>query len=240
MTGVVARMQARSDSAGAGILADRAAHKDGQMITPDSSGGILDLRALCLAFLEALERGEPLSLWLSAYPEHAEILADLAATFPGERPAPDEVAITERIMRQTLQAHFHPAGSSVSVAHPLARRGLDFPSAATQLRIPIEILLKIDHQMIPIQSVPLRLLAQLGALLGCPAEQLWAELAPSHPVGAKPEDPTSRTRPGQLQTFAAAIQATTKISSADRSYWLAVLNEAGVRLPDPTAAREDA
>lgn len=205
------------------------------MNIPDPPGAHPDLRALQVAFLDALERGEPASSWIAAYPEHAALLAELAeAAAPTDDPPPaDQLAATEAIMRQTLQAHLHPPRANPGLAGHLARRGLDFPAVAARLRLPPEILFKIDRRVIPVHTVPAPLLAQLAELLDCTVEVLRAGLAGSRPQTAGAWYHARRPPEVGQQSFADAVQASVAISPADRSYWLALLTGSG---PGPADA----
>lgn len=193
------------------------------MSPPEPPAGSEDLRTLKLAFLEALEQGESPAPWFAAYPEHAAILADLAvaAALPDKPPPAAEVAATEAIMRRTLRAHLDQTDrAEPGLAARVARQRLTWPAIAAQVRLPTEILIKIDRRVIPVDTVPARLLHQLAALLDCTAEALRAGLTGAGPQTAGAMYHATRPPTVRQQAFAAAVQASLNISAADRAYWL--------------------
>ena len=194
------------------------------MSAPEPPAGSEDLRTLKLAFLEALEQGESPAPWFAAYPEHAAILADLAVAtaLPDQPPPAAEVAAAEAIMRQTLRAHLdHTDRTEPGIAARLARQRLTWPAIAAQVRLPPEILIKIDRRVIPVDTVPACLLHQLADLLDCTVAALCAGLVGAGPQTAGTMYHATRPPTVRQQGFAAAVQASVNISAADRAYWLA-------------------
>jgi hypothetical protein len=178
---------------------------------------------LKLAFLDALEQGEAPADWLRRYPQHAATLTDLAlaATTPADDPPAAAVARAAQFARAAL----HMQAAPVAVAEPtLGERvkglGLNMREVAARVRLTSEILFKLDRRIIPVDTVPARLLNELGAVLGCTADALRAGLGGvgPHTAGAMyhaHQPPTV----GQ-QSFADAVRACLNLSAEDQAYWL--------------------
>jgi hypothetical protein len=197
------------------------------MNTPLPPGAPPDLRRLKLAFLAALERGESPRPWLAAYPAYAGILADLAvaSAAPSTPAPPAEVDAAAAILRATLQAHLTGMGArEPGLAARIAARGLRLPAVAAHVRLPPEILFKIDRRIIPLDTIPSRLLHALAALLECPIAALCASLAGSGPRTAGALYHATRPPAVRQQPFAEAVRTSLTIDPADQAYWLAAVD----------------
>jgi hypothetical protein len=181
-----------------------------------------DLRAIQVAFLAALEQGEAPAPWLRRYPQHARALTDLAlaATVPVPEPTQAEVARTADILRAALTQHATRNTQPVRLGERVKALGLKMADVAAQVRLTSDILFKIDRRIIPVETVPARLLDQLAGILDCSATALRAGLAGRAPQTAgamyhAKQQPTT----GQ-QSFADAVRASVSLAEADRAYWL--------------------
>jgi hypothetical protein len=188
----------------------------------ENSGPEVELRVLKLAFLDAIEQGEAAAEWLRRYPQHATSLTDLAlaATMPGDAPA-SAVARAAAFARAAL----HAQAGSVAAAEPalaarVKARGLTMREVATRVRLTSEILFKLDRRIIPVDTVPARLLNELGAVLGCTADALRAGLGGAGPQTAGAMYHAKQAPAVGQQAFADAVRASLNLSAEDRAYWL--------------------
>src|SRR5438045_1161121 len=104
-----------------------------------------DLRAIKLAFLDAIEQGEAPAPWLRRYPQHARILTDLAlATIPAAEPTEAEVVQATAILRQTLTQHLARNTQPVHLGERVKALGLKMGEVAARVRLTGDILFKLD------------------------------------------------------------------------------------------------
>jgi hypothetical protein len=191
------------------------------MTTPNNPTDTNDLRAVQIAFLEALEQGEPPAAWLRRYPQYAQTLTDLALTVaaPATDPTPADIAHAEGILRSALQARTL-AQPAPRLAERVKARGLSMREVAARVRLTSDILFKIDRRVIPVDTVPARLLDQLGQVLGCTADALRAGLAGSAPPTAGAMYHAKQAPTVGQQPFADAVRTSVALPAADRAYWL--------------------
>ncbi len=183
----------------------------------------VDVRRLKLAFLDALEEGEAPAAWLRRYPQHAATLIDLAlaATTPAADAPASTVARAAGFARAALQAQAVPvAVAEPSLGERVKALGLNMRDVAARVRLTSEILFKIDRRIIPVETVPARLLGDLSAILGCTADALRAGLGGSGPQTAGAMYHAKQAPTVGQQDFAAAVRASLNLSAADRAYWL--------------------
>lgn len=190
---------------------------------PAGHAGTEDNRAIHIAFLAALEAGEPPDTWFRRYPQHAPLLIDLAQAYGVEaaQPAPlpaDIVAVTA-IGRRTLAQATAPA--TLGLAARAARAGLSLRELAARVSLSSDILLKVDRCIIQPATVPARLVEQLAQLLGCTTDALRAGLAGTAPRTAGAMYHAAQAPQVGQQTFAEAVRSSRMISAADRKRWLA-------------------
>jgi hypothetical protein len=189
------------------------------MSTPTNPAEETDLRGIKLAFLEALEQGEAPASWIRQYPQYARALTDLAlaATAPAD---PPEATITRAatFLRATLPTT--PLAQAVTFGERVKQAGLSMRDVATRVRLNTEILFKLDRRIIPVETVPTRLLDQLATMLGCSPEALRAGLAGNGPQTAGAMYHAKQPPAVGQQPFAEAVRASLTIAPADRAYWL--------------------
>ena len=182
-----------------------------------------DVRLLKLAFLDALEGGEAPAAWLRRYPQHAATLIDLALAVRSTADDPPAAAVDRaaRFARTALQAQAAPAlVAEPTLGERVKTLGLNMREVAARVRLTSEILFKIDRRIIPVETVPARLLGDLGTILGCTADALRAGLGGTGPQTAGAMYHAKQAPTVGQQDFAAAVHASLNLSAADRAYWL--------------------
>ena len=183
-----------------------------------------DLRVLKLALLDALEQGETPADWLRRFPQHAATLTDLAlaATTPPMEPPATAVARAAQFARAALRALAAPAtGAEPGLGDRVKALGLTMRDVATRVRLTSEILFKLDRRIIPVETVPARLLTELGAVLGCTADALRAGLGGAGPQTAGAMYHAHQPPTVGQQAFGDAVRASLNLSAEDQAYWLA-------------------
>ena len=179
-----------------------------------------ELRMIKLAFLEAIERGDTPAAWIGRYPQHALALTDLAlaASSTEDEPSAALVSRAADFTRTALAAHLAP--QPVSLGERVKALGLTMRAVAAQVRLSSDVLVKLDRRVVPVETVPVRLLDQLGQVLGCTADALRLGLGGAMPqtTGAMYHAKAPPTV-GQ-QSFADAVRTSVTLAKADREYWL--------------------
>lgn len=196
----------------------------------------IDLRGLKLAFLDALEQGANPADWLRRYPQHATALTDLAlaATTPDADPPASMVARATRIARAAWQAQPGPGtGIEPSLGERVKALGLNMRDVAARVRLTSEILFKLDRRIIPVETVPARLLNELGAVLDCTADALRAGLGGRGPQTAGAMYHAHQPPEVGRQSFADAVRASLNLSADDQAYWLQQESPATPDEPQP-------
>ena len=189
----------------------------------DNPGPDGELRGVKLAFLDALEQGEAPADWLRRYPQHAATLTDLAlaATIPAADPPASAVARAAACARAALAAHTVPGVvDEPALGERVKALGLNMRDVAARVRLTSEILFKLDRRIIPVDTVPARLLNELGAVLGCTADALRAGLVGGGPQTAGAMYHAKQAPTVGQQAFADAVRASLNLSAEDRAYWL--------------------
>jgi hypothetical protein len=181
----------------------------------------IELRVLKLAFLDALEQGEAPAEWLRRYPQYAASLTDLAlaAVVPATDPPAATVARAAQFARTALRAQAAP-GAEPALGDRVKALGLNMRDVAARVRLTSEILFKLDRRIIPVDTVPARLLNDLGTILGCTAEALRAGLGGVGPQTAGAMYHAKQAPTVGQQAFADAVRASLNLSAEDRAYWL--------------------
>ena len=189
----------------------------------DNPGPDGELRGVKLAFLDALEQGEAPADWLRRYPQYAATLTDLAlaATIPAADPPASAVARAAACARAALAAHTAPGVvAEPALGERVKALGLNMRDVAARVRLTSEILFKLDRRIIPVDTVPARLLNELGAVLGCTADALRAGLGGAGPQTAGAMYHAKQAPAVGQQAFADAVRASLNLSAEDRAYWL--------------------
>jgi hypothetical protein len=197
----------------------------------DNPGPDGELRGVKLAFLDALEQGEAPADWLRRYPQHAATLTDLAlaATTPATDLPASAVARAAALARAALHAQAtvspqsairNPQSAEPALGERVKALGLNMRDVAARVRLTSEILFKLDRRIIPVDTVPARLLNELGAVLGCTADALRAGLGGAGPQTAGAMYHAKQAPAVGQQAFADAVRASLNLSAEDRAYWL--------------------
>jgi len=111
--------------------------------------------------------------------------------------------------------------TSWSVSQSIKDLGMDFSDLGRQLRLPQEVLQKIDMRLLHVASIPERLFDMLADALLVPAEYIrnYVALPPAIPVGirfhAESGEPSV-----VLETFEAALLDEDDLSEEDLKFWL--------------------
>ena len=186
-----------------------------------ASRGEASLREVQVAFLAALEQGEPPTVWLHRYPQHAAQLIDLAQARASEarsRPSPAAVAAIAVLARRTHAAV--APGPVLSLNERAKGAGLTLRTLAARVGLSSDILVKIDRRVVRPETVPGSLLRELAAALGCSAAALRAGLAGGGPVTAGALYHARQAPQVGQQTFAEAVAASVTLAPEARARWL--------------------
>jgi hypothetical protein len=111
--------------------------------------------------------------------------------------------------------------ASWSVGQSIKDLGMDFSDLGRQLRLPEEVLQKIDMRLLHVASIPERLFDMLADALLVPAEYIrnYVALPPAIPVGirfhAESGEPSV-----VLETFEDALLDEDDLSEEDLKFWL--------------------
>lgn len=186
-------------------------------------------------FLAAYRRGESLKSWIERYPQHARDLAELAVAVDLQRhtpaPAASEVKAAHTALLKARQER--PLSPPVQPVLDLAARaravGLPVPQLAKRLQLSPELLRKLGHGYIRLETVPRRLLEHVAGALQTTADDLLAGL-PRTPAMAGGMAFYTRDKPqaAQQQSFAEALAQDRTLAPAEKARWLAAAREEGL------------
>lgn len=191
-----------------------------------------ELHRIQAEFALAYAQGESLVEWIDKYPAYALDLADVALTIdePDMEPATQEalVAATDALTRSRNQVFgTPPTPISPGLSARASSLGYTVPQLAREFHLGGDILFKLDHGMIRLETVPRRLFRQLSAALQwthdfMPAQLVGARTAPAfYAADAPPQSEAA-------QSFAEALAASDGMSNDDRLAWLGILREEGL------------
>lgn len=191
-----------------------------------------ELHRIQAEFAVAYAQGESLVEWIERYPEYALELSDLAFTLDDQDagPASEEglAAARNALTRARNQVLGTPPTSlSPGLAARATSLGYTVPQLARELHLGGDILFKLDHGMIRLETVPRRLLQQLTAAL-----QWKLDVLPAQLVGARTAPvfyaADARPQSEEAQSFAEALAASGVMSNDDRLAWLGILRDEGL------------
>jgi hypothetical protein len=166
-------------------------------------------------------------------PSYAEELAAFAAAHFAlvESPLDKDLDVAFKnydmsFERTLLDAAFPASPAWGSVLECARRRGLTAGTLAQALDLGVDVVLKLDHRLLRMASLPQLLFDRLGALLQVRIEELRAMLdtAPTLPTAAQYFSRTPPVVPPQ-ESFADAVHASA-MAEAQRQTWLGSTEEA--------------
>lgn len=203
----------------------------------ESTAAVLS-RAMQMQLTAAFERGEDHTLiveWLTQYPELSDDIINFSLALQVvagpevETSAEFDPAIARGIARAMARVAVATA-PALGLREALRAAGVQKPQVANQLRIGVDVLDKFVKGTIDLASVPHRFFERLGQALNASVEQAraWAEasaatgpnLVPSLQRG--PAQTPDSHAPVAHQSFAEAVTASTNMSPAERTDWLAL------------------
>lgn len=189
------------------------------------------LRATCLDYLAAVDRGERprLADVVAQHPDLARELVEFAEfchTVEHAPPAPAAVASApagESAAQRALAARFGSAPLD-SIVIAAQRRGLTPAEFAERLGVGLDVLGKLDRRLVRAATIPAAFLARLGNLVGATpaAVAAYLDAGPRPATAGALLHAAAPPAPVEPQSFAQAIADSPLTDPAARARWLAL------------------